>query len=257
VTGRREWLVELAALGEVPAQPAGEEAAALAAEVAALQRDDQEILAALPAEAVAREVARRAAAAAPPPPRRRPARTIALSAAACAAAATLVVVVSRPGGDRDGDQAPAEEVTRAKGTARLLLHRKRGETIEPLERTGATAIAGDSIQISYLAGSARHGVILSLDGAGLVTLHFPAAEPASTRLAPDGPIPLPHSYQLDDAPAFERFFFVTAAGPIDVKAVSAAARRLARDPARAAQGDLLLPPHMSQQSFLLHKQRTP
>jgi hypothetical protein len=256
VTGRRDWLVELAALGELPAA-AREEAAGLAAEVAALEREDQEILGALPAAQVAREVARRAAGS-PAPARRRPARRALLSAAAaCAAAAGLFVVLSRTGGDRDREPPPGEEVTRAKGTSRLLLHRKRGETIEPLERTGATAMAGDRNQISYLPGGARHGAILSLDGAGLVTLHFPPAETASTRLASDGPVPLPHSYQLDDAPAFERFFFVTAAGPFDVKAVAAAARRLARDPARAAEANLPLPPHMSQQSFLLHKQRTP
>jgi hypothetical protein len=53
---------------------------------------------------------------------------------------------------------------------------------------------------------------------------------------------------------FERFFFVTSAVPIDVRAVLEAATDLARDPGRAEGTDLALPPGLGQTSFLVRKQ---
>ncbi|MEZ4473614.1 MAG: hypothetical protein R3F60_23055 [bacterium] len=84
-----------------------------------------------------------------------------------------------------------------------------------------------------------------------VTLHFPDTASADTAL-PAGQqlVTLPHAYQLDDAPRFERFFFVTAHHPLDVGELLAEARQLAADdaaedaapalPADVAWTDLLL-----------------
>ena len=65
-------------------------------------------------------------------------------------------------------------------------------------------------------------------------------------------MPLDHSYELDDAPGFERFVLVVASEPIDVERVLGAARQVALD----SQGDrrpLQLPPSWAQVSLRLDK----
>ncbi|MEZ4464913.1 MAG: hypothetical protein R3F43_10545 [bacterium] len=109
--------------------------------------------------------------------------------------------------------------------------------------------AGDVLQLTYAARGAGHGVLFSVDGRGPSRCTSPT-RPAPTRPA-RGPaaVTLPHAYQLDDAPRFERFF-VTAHHPLDVGELLAEARQLAADdaaedaapalPADVAWTDLLL-----------------
>jgi len=97
-------------------------------------------------------------------------------------------------------------------------------------------------------------VIASLDGAGVVTLHFPAAEdapPAATALGAESAA-LPHAYALDDAPRFERFFFITADEPIDLPQSLAALRALAHRE-DSADASLELPAGQNQWSLRLRK----
>ena len=63
----------------------------------------------------------------------------------------------------------------------LLLYRKSGDA-ERILRDGDTARAGDRLQLAYIPGEQTHGVILSIDGAALVTLHFPEKADGSTAL---------------------------------------------------------------------------
>jgi hypothetical protein len=125
-------------------------------------------------------------------------------------------------------QVEEDEVTRVKGSARLLAFRQIGEHAQRLEQD-ALVKAGDIVQLRYNAGGRGYGVIASIDGAGVVTLHYPASDAApaeATALAPKLTA-LPHAYELDDAPSFERFFFITADAPIDVQQTLAALRVLA------------------------------
>lgn len=273
------WLLERYALGEAPPERAAEVREILAsdpeeqARLAALERSNAEILAELPPAAVAAEVARRAAAgvdrAAPVVAGngRRPGgpllhrRMFALSSGlAVAAGLVLLVVAIRPGpADQPGIADPGSvgpDSTRPKGSPRLLLHRKRGDKVEKLDARSDLARAGDRIQISYQAGDAIHGIILSIDGAGAVTLHFPALAGGSTLLKKSG-ASLTHSYELDDAPGYERFVFLTSSQPIDVAAVLASAENLARDPQRAARDPLSLSSSVAQLWYTLRKEAAP
>ena len=63
---------------------------------------------------------------------------------------------------------------------------------------------------------------------------------------------LPQSYELDEAPGFERFVFVTATAPIDASLAVAAARAVAAGP-DAATAPLALPAGWAQRSFLVKK----
>ncbi len=259
-----EWLVERAALGEVPAASRPRLAAADPAELAAgverlRERDADELrrhpagpaVAAIEREA-ARARSRRAA-------RRR--RTQAGFLALAGAAVALVLVVrgrgpgagdhsgGAPGGQRDS-AVPERETTRVKGDARLMAFRKAGDRVERLS-PGGVVRAGDVLQLRFNGGGRRHGVIASIDGAGAVTLHFPDAEDAATAL-PARTTDLPHAYALDDAPRFERFFFITDDQPIDVGRTLASLRALAARPG-SERALLDLPPGSGQVSLLLHK----
>ena len=127
-------------------------------------------------------------------------------------------------------------------------------TSERLE-TGDQADEGDLLQLSYLAAGRSHGVILSIDGRGAVTLHWPDRRGGATALVPSGEVRLDHAYELDDAPGFERFFLVTGADALDVNAILDAAEDLAADADRARDGALALAEGLEQRSVLLLKER--
>ena len=151
------------------------------------------------------------------------------------------------------------DTVRLKGLATALsAWRKTGDGAERLA-DGAAARAGDVIQLSYLAAGARYGVILSIDGRGVVTFHLPEGWEGGTARSPaldgSGEITLASAYELDDAPAFERFFLVYGDDPFDVSDAAGPARRLAARPADARRGRLGLPRSLFQASFLLVKER--
>ena len=66
-------------------------------------------------------------------------------------------------------------------------------------------------------------------------------------------MPLAYSYELDDAPAFERFFFATSAAPFPVTEVVAAANELAGS-RNARERELSLPAGVDQTSMLIAKE---
>ena len=132
------------------------------------------------------------------------------------------------GGDEPGRVATRPDWDGLKGD-RLRIYRRVGAREEPLA-AGQRVSEGDIIQVAYVAGGAARGVIVSVDGAGQVTRHFPEAAHGSNALKAGSVVALPHSYELDDAPRFERFFFVFAEPgvPLNTAEVEDAAWALAR-----------------------------
>lgn len=260
MTSLPDWLVERAALDEVPPasrdRVAGADPRELADRIAALRDNNAEELATYPAGPAVAEIDARVAA-----ERRRRGdrkrRRLAgwLSLATCGAAALVAIRVAAPRPESHAvvAEGPADEVTRAKGTARLLAFRLAGAQVERLEQDSVVR-AGDVIQLRYKAAGESYGVIASLDGAGVVTLHFPLREdapPQGTAMATESTA-LPNAYVLDDAPRFERFFFITGSEPIDVQRTLTALRSLAqRDD--SASATLQLPTGMHQWSLRLRK----
>jgi hypothetical protein len=256
VTSLPDWLVERAALGEVPPQSRERveraDPAELAERIAALRSDNDAELAAYPAAAAVSLIEERVAA------ERRAARTRRLRwlgmLSAAATAGVVVMLVVGAGRTHAVDPTDEEaESTRVKGAARLLAFRQDGEHAVRLQQD-ALVHAGDTVQLRYNGGGRGYGVIASIDGAGVVTLHYPASETApaeATALAPKATA-LPNAYQLDDAPSFERFFFITADAPIDVQHSLATLRTLASRDDRAT-APLELPPNFGQWSLRLRK----
>lgn len=263
-----ELMVERLAKGELSTSEAARVRAALGddadARLQAIADDDAATLARLPADRVARVVRDRLAA-------RDPARASLpgrwwIPLGAFAAASLMVWCAVRPGPSPDGELPiddrggggalvdPSDgDVVRIKGDAMLTIDKIAGVGTERLA-DGASVQAGDRLQLQYRGGDRGHGAIVSIDGRGVATLHFPSSPAASTRLREGGLVALDHSYELDDAPAFERFFFVTTAidTPIDVDMVMRAAKQLAAR-ADAKSGALELPSSHEVVSLCLDK----
>ncbi|TPV94443.1 MAG: anti-sigma factor [Myxococcales bacterium FL481] len=266
-------LIEQLAAGLLPADEAravrqslGERAAA---ELEAIGASNARILGELTPAEVAAEVSRRASPARSQ--RYRRAKNSVWIAVPSLAAAAVVLLWWRerpsPPSDRPrsptpslvaGAAAPALEPTRSKGLApHLTIARKRNGTIEKLV-DGATARPGDVLQLGYVAAGRGHGVILSFDGRGVVTLHHPATIEGSTELQNLGEVALGFAYELDDAPQFERFFLLTfdprvTESSVGTASIVQAAKQLASEPSTRETGSISLPSAVEQSSILLRK----
>ncbi len=185
----------------------------------------------------------------------------ALTIASACAAAFIIFVIVRPSlrkeGLRVGPQA-GEEYSQAKGAealdmskTQLLVFRKNKDGVEMLA-DGSLSKAGDLLQLAYVAAQAPYGIILSIDGRGGVTLHYPEGD-ETTNLTQNQRVLLPHAIELDDAPGFERFFFLTSDSPISPADIIERARSLAADPGSARVEKLEVPEGVAQSSIIILK----
>lgn len=231
-----DWLLERIAAGDLPPERAEALRRRLEAEggggerLAALASSNAEILAAYPTAEMVRAIRGRAAAettegAATGGTRARPFWVVGAPALAFAAAIAAVFLLppARPGGSTATTPivatGGADDGDRVKGLdPRLRIYRKLGKKVELLE-DGAAARPGDELQLAYVAAGRRYGAVLSLDGAGRVTFHLPVAggAPTAVSLRAQGEVSLPASYQLDAAPRFERFLFITSDTPFSTE----------------------------------------
>lgn len=164
---------------------------------------------------------------------------------------------SSPAEDATGSDEPpvvSTAASEARGLVpRLYVVRREGTRLRSLA-DGATAHAGDLVQLGYVAAGHTHGVIVSIDGSGHVTLHHPSAPDAAARLRPRGRHPLGHAFELDGAAGFERFVLVASGDePLDPRVVVQAATRLVHEGSAAATAPLPLPSTWHQSSLLLRK----
>jgi hypothetical protein len=220
--------------------------AGLGERLAELERSNAEILAAHPASHVGTEVwarvrGQRAAAA-----RRRQALAVAASLAVAVGAAGWTMLRRVPAA------VPADQ-TRVKGLApQLLLFRKSGASGVERLIEGSPAHDHDLVQVAYHAAGRRYGVVVSIDGRGVITRHLPTAGAEAAPLQNGPPVALAEAYELDDAPGFEQFYLVAADEPFAVGQVLEAVRR--RHAGGAGGGRLDLPPSMDQFGFELRKE---
>jgi hypothetical protein len=281
------WLLERLAQGELDAAETerlrarlAAEGRSLADELAALAASDRAILAEQPKETMAAAIRVRAARSGPRSVERRSSFNLWIAPLALAGSLGVALVAVRAGKHPTGASvvssstaANAEESTRIKGdprstAPRLLVYRQRAAAARDdasFERLsdGARAARGDLVQLAYAAPhDGLYGVLLSIDGAGHVTQHLPQkgdgdgdgdAARAAPPLRSAREIRLPSSYELDDAPGFERFLLVTAAEPFSISVALDAARALAAQRAQARSLPLALAPAFHQTSVLLQK----
>jgi hypothetical protein len=257
-----DWLVERLALGELDAAAAADVRRRLAAEgrdadaeLAALATSSREILEAHPPALVAAAVRARDVEA-------RPTRGWFFALPLVLAGAVAVGLVARPATHGAAPRSEGDVVfenTTIKGATALHVYRRVADRNERLH-DGSPAARGDLLQLAYVAAdeskASDYGAVLSIDGGGHVTVHLPEGDAAtSARLSAKGEVRLPSAYELDDAPAFERFILVTSPAPFSMATVVEAARAVAAHPADARAQKLVLPASMNQLSLALDKTR--
>ncbi|MBN1696450.1 MAG: hypothetical protein JW881_02945 [Spirochaetales bacterium] len=257
--GKREtipdWLLERYLLGELDTETTMsirtriEEDPECAIRYGELLASNEEILAAYPPDEIVMKIERKQNREIKKPERSMM-RVFSLAAALLAIVVAAVIVLPEFG--TTGHFTENDKAIRFKGTPSLTIYRKTEAGYDTI-KTSARVRKGDRFQIKYRAGDKSYGVIISIDGAGYVTLHFPDTQAASPALEKGGEIALDEAFELDSAPGFERFFFVTSEIPFDVGNVVAQARAVARNSESARSMDLDLPDGFNQQSILLIK----
>jgi hypothetical protein len=259
-----DFLLEQYRLGELDAAAAAvikdrlADDAGLQERLAALDQSDRDLLAQYPPEMMAARIDRRLLEK-PERPRLGPLPIAGLAAAMAGALALVFFVWVAPGlGPDAGGGSPDTEVVRVKGDATLrapamAIYRRNASGAETL-KDGAHVFTRDTIQLRYDAADKLFGVILSVDGRGTISAHFPAAASTANALERGGVL-LPHSFELDDVPDFERFFFVTANTGFDPAVVQEAVKKLVRSGRPLKTASLDLPEGFSQTSFLLIKEK--
>lgn len=154
---------------------------------------------------------------------------------------------------RDPGHEVGKEIILYKGLEAQFSVFQKGDDKETALEEGTVVKPGDELQLAYLAVYARYGAILSIDGAGMVTRHFPQSGEKAAKLSLDGRTPLDFAYELDDAPGFERFFFIFAKENFELINVMKAAQRLAGSGNAAQEDKLKLAGDLEQRSLLLLK----
>ena len=121
------------------------------------------------------------------------------------------------------------EGTRLKGLKPqvMVFKETNGEAKELGERS--LVREHDLLQIEYNAGDYPYGMLLSIDGRGVITLHFPYSEYDSQKLERGANARLPYAYELDDAPYYERFYFLFSKDTLPVGEILEQAESLAEE----------------------------
>jgi hypothetical protein len=259
----KTWELERYLLGELPARRIKEieklakEDLELKKEIEQFKQSNQEILGQYPTESMVPQILRRYEEKTERKKAEKATKPFALkrllyAAPVLAAALIIIFVVVQNNGTVPSD-------TRIKGLenidmtkTQIIIYRKRGNDAEIL-KDGDLAKAGDLLQIAYVPAGKTYGAILSVDGKSVVTLHYPENMNSSTILKQEKTVLLSSAYELDDAPEFERFFFITAITEIDVQEILKQAQVLAESPDAAKKEISALPETYSQFSILLRK----
>jgi len=196
-----------------------------------------------------------------PQPARRRAIMWAIPAVVVAASLTMVVVARRPASVTPVTLVAGPSSDRVKGASSnsvpgLALYRRTPDGSERLA-DGAVAHAGDVIRVGYHAAGRPYGVIVSIDGAGGVTMHLPAAGDQAVVLKDGATVLLDQAYELDAAPRWEQFYFIAGRTAFEVAPIVRAARDAAAAHTGSPPAGLAVPRSLEQASFTLQKERRP
>ncbi len=221
----------------------------------ALQADNERFLEEFPPRVMAAAIKQRARQAKAP---QRAAFLIpGLAGAGATLALLLVVLVGYPmiasKLPSDAVQTENNGIVYYKGLSpQLHVYQKQGGEATHLD-DGQVVKHGTVLQLGYLAAGKAYGVVMSLDGRGTVTEHWPERGNQAALLQKEGEVRLPFSYQLDDAPRFERFYLVVSDKTFSKEIVRDALQKMARQPQAQSSAELSLPEGLSLASFLVMK----
>jgi len=183
-------------------------------------------------------------------------RTIAWAMPAVVVAASLAIAVVARRPATVTEPAPDDRVKGGSNSPGLALYRRTAGGSERLA-DGAVAHTGDLIRVGYRAAGRPYGLIVSIDGAGGVTMHLPPRGDRAAALKDGSTVLLDQAYELDEAPRWEQFYFIAGRTPFDVAPVVRAARDAASTRTGSPPAGLALPRGLEQASFTLQKESRP
>lgn len=225
---------------------------ALRARLEALERSDDEIAREYPPGWLVERIRARV-----PAPAR---RSIGWRVPVGVAAAIVLLILAIPGTwiapARDTGE-PGVREDRIKGLRPALTIYRRTDAGSETLADGSVARAGDLLRLGYVGAGRSYGVILSVDGRGVVTLHLPPDGDRAAPLARGPATLLDRAYELDDAPGWERFYFITGETPFAVAPVVEAARKASAGGSRRAPAVLSIARELSQSTLFLQKEVRP
>jgi len=148
---------------------------------------------------------------------------------------------------------------RAKGTVLLEMRnpeifivRKKAGGVEQLHQ-GSIVKKGDLLQVGYRTAEETNGIIVSIDGNRVVTLHYPENINEAPLLQKNKQIYLGNSYELDNAPDFERFFLITSKSDFDLSKIMIEIETFANNSTRIKEEEIELDDNFNQISIILIK----
>jgi hypothetical protein len=228
-----QYLLERLAKGELPfaqaealrarleRQPGG-----VAKAMQEIADSDDAIFAKHPAHLVANEIRRRANTKALPS-RSRPFLLPALALGTLGALA-LFALAPKTAVRTANTADTSEETIGIKGSKpHLVVYRKHQGAPQRLTPQDVVH-PGDVLQVAYVVppdpngSAAPYGIIVSVDAAKAVTMHFPIQDATAQPLKTNGENRLPNAYELDASKGFESFWLVTSATPFNVHDVASA-----------------------------------
>jgi hypothetical protein len=151
--------------------------------------------------------ARTADRAAPRPKRAWTLRAASVTTAVALAAAVMLVLRTR-------QFAPQEEGTRTKGATSVDWVVEHAGAVRGIT-DGDVVQAGDRVQARVTSGVPLEVAVTESDGTGAAKVLYPDARGRGSPIAAGSQVPLPISFELDDAPGPERFMIVTCPAGTD------------------------------------------
>ncbi|MBN2433239.1 MAG: hypothetical protein JXQ27_17345 [Acidobacteria bacterium] len=257
-----DWQLERYLLDELPPAERQRTAGALAGDVALqarlerLRQSDGEILERYPPAVIAEKIAARASRRGGAATGRNPAARLFTPRRLAGAAVLLLLGVSLwlLRSQLPFYSAVPEEGIRSKGPGlSLTVFRQTADGVEVLP-DGSRVKTGDVLQLACQVAEPVHAAILSLDGRGVITRHWPETGENAARLEGDDPQVLEFAYRLDDAPHGEIFILVVADQPFPLAVIEAAIRRQPVDWTAARPLRLDLPAEYRHRCLALFKE---
>jgi len=154
------------------------------------------------------------------------------------------------------DQEPAVS---AKGGPALHLFVRRGDRVFAAQ-PGAVLDPGDAVRFVVEPAGHQYLLVVSIDGAGKVSVYHPFDGVQSAPLAPAARVEVPGSIVLDRAPGPERIFALFSDAPLSAAAVGQQLQKLAAAPGGGSGSESeveLALPDTEQVSFVFAKKAEP
>ena len=152
------------------------------------------------------------------------------------------------------NQEASEEIVYAKGLdSRIILYLKEGSDSRILKE-GDLLKEGDELRIAYFSGNAPYGVILSIDGRNTITVHYPYGDGQNPLISTGKEVRLDFSYELDDAPKYEKFYFITSRNTFDTSLIIDKTKEMLKQNAKDLPNGIALGEQFAQFSILVQKE---